>query len=73
MHGIYLISPANSAALKTLTEERRRSLFKVPVFKADLKLDATFDLTGVTTTAPPGAALDWSRAGIVIGEGRPHL
>jgi len=67
-HGNYLIFPAQaSAAIKTLTEERRRSLFKVPVFKADLKLDATFDLTGVPTSAPRGAELDWSRAEIVIG------
>src|SRR5690348_16298316 len=35
-HGMYLIFPAQaSAALKTTTEERRRSLVKVPVFQAD--------------------------------------
>jgi inner membrane protein len=67
-HGTYLVFPAQaSAVLKTVTEERRRSLFKVPVFQADLKLDATFDLTGVPAAAPQGAALDWSRAEIVIG------
>ena len=66
--GIYLVFPARaSAALKIITEERRRSLFKVPVFQADLKLDATFDLTGVPVTAPQGAELDWSRAEIVVG------
>ena len=67
-HGIYLVFPAQaSAALKTTTEERHRSLFKVPVFQADLKLDATFDLTGVPAAAPQGAELDWSRAEIVVG------
>jgi inner membrane protein len=67
-HGIYLVFPAQaSAVLKTATEERRRSLFKVPVFQADIKLDATFDLTGVPATAPQGAELDWSRAEIVVG------
>lgn len=67
-HGIYLVSPARaSAVIKIATEERRRSLFKVPVFQADLKLDATFDLTGVPATAPQGAELDWSRAEIVVG------
>ena len=66
--GIYLVFPARaSAALKIITEERRRSLFKVPVFQADLKLDATFDLTGVPATAPQGAELDWGRAEIVVG------
>jgi len=66
--GMYLVFPARaSATIKTATEERRRSLFKVPVFQADLKLDAAFDLTGVPSTAPEGAELDWSRAEIVVG------
>jgi inner membrane protein len=67
-HGIYLVFPAQAyAVLKTTTQERHRSLFKVPVFQADIKLDATFDLTGVPTAAPQGAELDWSRAEIVVG------
>jgi inner membrane protein len=67
-HGIYLVFPAQaSAALRTVTEERHRSLFRVPVFQADLKLDATFDLSGVPAAAPRGAEFDWSRAEIVIG------
>jgi inner membrane protein len=67
-HGTYLVFPAQaSAVVKTTTEERRRSLFKVPVFQADVKLDATFDLTGVPGAAPHGAQLDWSRAEIVVG------
>jgi len=67
-HGMYLVFPSlASAALKATTEERHRSLFKVPVFQADLKLDANFDLTGVPAAAPPGAELDWSRAEIVVG------
>jgi inner membrane protein len=67
-HGTYLVFPTQaSASVKTKTEERRRSLFKVPVFQADLKLDATFDLTGVPAAAPQGAELDWSRAEFVVG------
>jgi len=67
-HGMYLVFPAQaSATLKIATEERRRSLFKVPVFQADLKLDATFDLTGVPAAAPQNAELDWSRSEIVVG------
>jgi inner membrane protein len=42
-HGMYLVFPTRaSAVLKVATEERRRSLFKVPVFRADLKLDGAF-------------------------------
>ncbi len=67
-HGMYLVFPSRATAiLKTSTEERRRSLFKVPVFQADLKFDATFDLAGVPAAAPQGAELDWSRAEIVVG------
>jgi inner membrane protein len=66
-HGMYLVFPSRATAiLKTSTEERRRSLFKVPVFQADLKFDATFDLTGVPAAAPQGE-FDWSRAEIVVG------
>jgi inner membrane protein len=39
----------------------------VPVYEAELRFDATFDLTGVPSAVPPGAELDWRRAGIVIG------
>jgi inner membrane protein len=66
--GIYLVFPAQGAAVvKTTTEERHRSLFRVPVFRADLMFDAEFDLTGVPAAAPDGATLDWSRAEIVVG------
>lgn len=68
LRGMYLVFPAQaSAVVKTRTEERRRSLFKVPVFQAELNLDATFDLTGVPAAAPQGAELDWSRAEMVVG------
>ena len=67
-HGTYLVFPTQgSATVKTFTEERHRSLFRVPVFRADLKLDATFDLAGVPATAPQGATLDWNHAEIVVG------
>lgn len=67
-HGVYLVFPAQaSAVVKTTIQERRRSLFKVPVFRSDLNLDGTFDLSGVPAAAPHGAVLDWSRAEFVVG------
>jgi inner membrane protein len=67
-YGVYLVFPARAAAdFKVSTEERRRSLFKVPVFQADSKFDASFDLTNVPSAAPQGAIFDWSRAEIVVG------
>lgn len=64
----YVVFPAEaSAILKTVTEERRRSLFKVPIFHADLTFEATFDLTGTPSAPPPGVELDWDRAEILVG------
>ena len=66
--GVYVVFPAKGdASIKVLTEERHRSLFKVPVYQAELKFDAAFDLTGVPSAAPIGAELDWTRAAIVVG------
>jgi inner membrane protein len=66
--GVYVVFPARGdASIKVRTEERRRSLFKVPVYQAELKFDAAFDLTGVPSAAPAGAELDWTRAKVVIG------
>ena len=67
-HGMYLVFPARAnAVLKTTTGERHRSLFKVPVFQADISLDASFDLTGVPDALPQGAVLDWNRAEMIVG------
>ena len=71
--GVYVVFPIHGdATVRVQTEERRRSLFKVPVFQADLKFAADFDLSGVPSAAPPDAVLDWSRAGIVVGVSDAH-
>jgi inner membrane protein len=71
--GIYVVFPIHGdATVKVRTEERRRSLFKVPVFQADLKFDADFDFSGAPSAAPANAVLDWSRAGIVVGVSNAH-
>jgi len=71
--GLYIVFPVQGdASVKVRTEQRRRSLFKVPVFQADLKFDAAFDLAGVPSAAPTDAVLDWSRAGIAVGVSNAH-
>lgn len=73
IRGIYLVSPAKaSATVKVATQERRRSLFKVPVFQADSRFDASFDLTGVPNAAPQAAEFDWSRAELIVGVSDPR-
>ena len=72
-HGIYLVFPAQgSASVNTRTEERHRSLFKVPVFQSDLDFTAAFDLSGVPVDAPQNAVLDWSRAEFILGVTDPR-
>ena len=71
--GTYVVSPTTaSAVIRTTTEERHRSLFKVPVYRAEVSFDAAFDLAGVPTAAPERAELDWSRAEIVVGVSNPR-
>jgi inner membrane protein len=63
-----LIFPAQATAdVTTSTMERHRSLFRVPVYQARLKLESKFDLKGASLAAPNGAELDWTRAEIVVG------
>lgn len=67
-HGVYLVFPAQgSASLKVATEERRRSLFKVPVFQTDTNFEAAFDLNAVPASLPSGSVLDWTRSEIILG------
>lgn len=69
-HGVYIVFPVQGSGLvKVKTEERRRSLFKVPIFQADLNLDSSFDLTGVPSALPDRAELDWAGSEIVVGVG----
>jgi inner membrane protein len=72
-YGMYLVFPNRaSASFKIATAERHRSLFQVPVFQVDAKLDASFDLTAAGTALPRGAELDWSRAEILVGVTDPR-
>jgi inner membrane protein len=67
-HGIYLVSPVRaSARLKIVTEERRRSLFMVPIFRSETEMNGSFDLTDVPSAAPANALLAWNHAEIVVG------
>lgn len=67
-HGVYLVFPAQgSATVNTKTEERRRSLFKVPVFQAELNFNASFDLNGVPSAADPNVQFDWDHAEFIVG------
>lgn len=66
--GDYLVFPVQgSAEITTTTTERRRSLFKVPVFQASLHFNASFDLRGIPSSAPANMQLDWEHAVLLVG------
>ncbi|WP_298327141.1 cell envelope integrity protein CreD [Asticcacaulis sp.] len=54
------------ASAATKSDVRSRSIFRVPVYTADLSFDAAFDLKGVQA-ARPGAVLMWDKAQLVTG------
>ncbi|HEY9217736.1 MAG TPA: inner membrane CreD family protein, partial [Phenylobacterium sp.] len=60
------------AQIGSKTQVRQRSLFKVPVYEADIRFKAAFDLTGVLAQAPQGVLLDWSRAEFLVGASDPR-
>ena len=66
--GVWHVFPTRGRVeVATVSEVRSRSLFKVPVYTADLTYSASFDLREAGAEAPRGAVLDWSRAEIVLG------
>ena len=66
--GVFVIFPATAYATADMTSDvRKRGLFKVPVWTADLTFESRFDLGPSVARAPAGAALNWSRAEILLG------
>jgi inner membrane protein len=65
--GDYIIfADAGVASFENIgTETRKRSLFRVPIFTADGKLNATFN-DPKATQIDPGYELDWDRARLLI-------
>lgn len=61
---------AVAAEVAETSEVRARSLFKVPVYKADITFHSHFDLSQVI--APPNATLEWDRAEFLIGASEPR-
>jgi inner membrane protein len=69
----YIVSPTTAdATLKTVTEDRQRSLFRVPVFRSDVTFESEFDLSRVAAAVPSGGELDWDRAEILVGISDAH-
>ncbi|HYG26735.1 MAG TPA: cell envelope integrity protein CreD [Caulobacteraceae bacterium] len=65
--GVLIVYPVTGNATASVDSDvRRRSLFKVPIYRTELAFTGTFDLTGAEAMVP-GATFDWSRAELVVG------
>ena len=65
---VWIVYPeTGQMTVGTDSEVRKRSLFRVPVYDADLSYSASFDLADAGDEAPSGAVLDWSRAELIVG------
>jgi inner membrane protein len=70
--GVYIAFPTQARArVEASTEERRRSLFRVPVYSAKLQFDGAFDLTRLVGV-PDKATLDWTQAEFLVGVSDPR-
>ncbi|WP_312595226.1 cell envelope integrity protein CreD [Brevundimonas sp.] len=66
--GVWYVFPTQGRIdVDTDSEVRKRSLFRVAVYEAQVAYSAQFDLTRAGSEAPSGTVLDWSRAEIVVG------
>jgi inner membrane protein len=64
--GVLIVYPVTGSAAATVDSDvRKRSLFKVPIYKTALDLRSRFDLAGATQSIQ-GATYDWSRAELVV-------
>jgi inner membrane protein len=67
-NGVFVVFPVSGqASVTSKSEVRQRSLFKVPVYRADIGFAANFDLKDAAARAPKNATLDWTRAEFLLG------
>ena len=66
--GVWVVFPVTGdAQATTRSEVRRRSLFKTPVWQADIGMNSRFDLAQAGALTPAGMMLDWDRAEFLVG------
>lgn len=72
--GWYVVFPAAGTGDGQVDVDvrQRGSLFKVRTYRAGVKFEGDFDLTGEPSAAPEGAIVDWGRAVLLIGVSDPR-
>lgn len=72
-HDALVIAPDDlRASARLRPDKRRRSLFEVVVYAADLTIDARFSAAALRRADIDPSALDWRRAYFVVGIGDPR-
>jgi inner membrane protein len=64
---IYVLPTRYDATFDTVTEERKRGLFAVPVYTAELSVDFDFDLTELDDWLRDGEQIIWNRSFLQVG------
>ncbi len=71
--GVWYIFPVTGAAdVSTRSEVRRRALFKVPVYKSEVKFTGRFEIPAAGEVGPEGATLNWAGAELIVGASDPR-
>lgn len=66
-HGVLAITASTgNAQVVVHAEERRRSLYRVPVFESEVLLESSFSATDLQIALPQGAVPDWSGAALAV-------
>lgn len=66
--GLYYIFPVRAETdVAVKTEERHRSLFKVPVYRSNITFKANFEIRDTPPELPQTGQLDWTRAEFITG------
>ncbi len=66
---IYVFPDQFNASVATQTEERRRGIFVVPVYTADVEIEARFDLDEAVRWLNDGESIQWTDAYWQLGLG----
>ncbi|GAA3747124.1 cell envelope integrity protein CreD [Terriglobus aquaticus] len=65
---VFVFAPSvGKADVVVQAEERRRSLYRVPVIRSEVTLESDFQPEDLRAVLPAHATADWSRAAIAIG------
>ena len=64
---VYMLPTMFDADLSTVTDERKRGIFRVPIYTADLTIDFDFQTTGLVEQLYAGEEILWDKSFLQVG------